>query len=303
MKCICEQCGNEFDGRTNKGVASKYCSRDCWYKAHVSKKPTLVCKNCGNAFVPKHYSKSEHRKDHIVKYCSTKCANEGKKKGVIRICKVCGKEFKILPCELKKAKGLYCSWACQRSTKRNTKKLICQFCGKEFERRVSWTKGNQGKFCSRECKDLGQQYLVGSLNPNYRPDAQRQYCEKWTADLRRRVRAFFNNTCMMCGVTQDEYYTNSGKPKLLHVHHVNYNKNQCCDESVPRLLIPLCVSCHNKTTVKREIWEPILTKLIMNNYGGKCFYTKEEYKQYLIDTKTLNNLSDYPIVTGGENLV
>ena len=258
---------------------------------------SAICPVCGKQFEPRlHHGK-------IQQFCSKPCADKGKIKRIVCICKVCGKKFIRRPCDLRKGTCEYCSYKCSNGLKKNRVALTCNFCGKEFERRKSKAIGTYGKFCSLECKRLGQQYLVGSLNPNYRPDAQRQYCEKWTADLRRRVRAFFNNTCMMCGVTQDEYYTNSGKPKLLHVHHVNYNKNQCCDESVPRLLIPLCVSCHNKTTVKREIWEPILTKLIMNNYGGKCFYTKEEYKQYLIDTKTLNNLSDYPIVTGGENLV
>lgn len=303
MKCTCEQCGKEFDGRINKGVASKYCSRDCWFKAHASKKPTLICKNCGKEFVPKHHSKNEIRKDHIVKYCSRKCQNEGRHKKVKRVCKVCGKKFISRPCDLRKGTGEYCSYKCSNSLKKNSVVLVCQFCGKEFERRVSKTVGNYGKFCSHKCKVLGQQYLNGSLNPNYRQDAQRRYCEKWTPDLRRRVRAFFNNTCMMCGITQDEYHTKSGEPKLLHVHHVNYNKNQCCDEDVPRLLVPLCASCHTKTTVKREIWEPYLTKLIVNNYGGKCFYTKEEYKQLLLEEKILNIVTDYPIVTGGENLV
>lgn len=267
MKCICEQCGNEFDGRTNKGVASKYCSRDCWYKAHVSKKPTLVCKNCGKEFVPKHHSKNEIRKDHIVKYCSRKCQNEGRHKKIKRVCKVCGKKFILRPCDLRKGTGEYCSYKCSNSV---------------------W---------------IGRTDLIGPKNPNYIDGKIREYCEKWTPNLRRRVRAFFNNTCMVCGITQEEYNVKLGKQKLLHVHHVNYNKNQCCDEDVPRLLVPLCASCHTKTTVKREIWEPILTKLIMNNYGGKCFYTKEEYKQLLLEEKILNIVTDYPIVTGGENLV
>ena len=253
-----------------------------------------VCPVCGKEYKPR----INHHK--LQQFCSKECANEGKKKTVVRICKVCGKEFKIYECETRKGKGYYCSYKCSNGTKRNRVARTCQFCGKEFERRKSWTNGNQGKFCSLECKILGQQYLIGPLNPNYKPDTQRKYCEKWTPDLRKRVRVFFNNTCVMCGIHQEDHFTKSGKHKLLHVHHINYNKNQCCDESIPRLLVPLCISCHNKTTVKREIWEPILTKLIINNYGGKCFYTKEEYKQYLIDTKTLNNPSNYPIVTGGD---
>lgn len=279
MKCICVVCGKEFKGRTNKGVASKYCSRDCWYKAHKTKKPTFVCETCGEVFVPKHFSQKEQRKNHVVKYCSKKCQNKGRIKKITRICTVCGKEFDIRLCDLKKSKGLYCSYKCSNSLKKNSIKLICQFCGKEFERRVSWTNGNQGKFCSLDCKIKGQQYLIGPLNPNYRPDAERRYCEKWTPDLRRRVREFFNNTCMICGIHQNNCKT------LLHVHHVNYNKKQCCDENIPRLLIPLCKSCHTQTTVKREFWEPILTNLIMNCYNGRCYYTKEEYKKLLLERK------------------
>lgn len=301
MKCICDQCGKEFDGRTNKGVASKYCSRDCWYKAHASKKPHLICKTCGKEFVPKYHNFNNIRNDKKPKYCSKDCVDKGKKKTVVRICKVCGKEFTRRPSDLRKGTGEYCSWSCQRSTKKNRVSITCQFCGKEFERRVSLTRGNQGKFCCLDCKVKGQDYLIGPKNPNYvNGGAHRGYCEKWTADLRRRVRKFFNNTCVMCGIHQEDHFTKSGKHKLLHVHHVNYNKNQCCDKNIPRLLVPLCISCHNKTTVKREIWEPYLTKLIINNYGGKCFYTKEEYKQIIIREKILNTTNPYPMVTGGE---
>lgn len=96
-----------------------------------------------------------------------------------------------------------------------------------------------------------------------------QYCEKWTSNLRERVRAFFNYQCAECGTLQ-----NGTK---LHIHHVWYNKKLCCDDT-PRSLVPLCASCHGKTHNDREYWSNHFQEMIDLYYGGKCWLTKEEYK-------------------------
>jgi hypothetical protein len=50
-----------------------------------------------------------------------------------------------------------------------------------------------------------------------------QYCEKYTPELRERVRAWFGYMCIECGTPQNG--------KRLSVHHVWYNKKLCCDNS------------------------------------------------------------------------
>jgi len=53
------------------------------------------------------------------------------------------------------------------------------------------------------------------------------YCEKFNAEFRERVRAYFGYVCPECGTPQNG--------RKLAVHHVNYNKKSCCDPDVPRL--------------------------------------------------------------------
>lgn len=98
-----------------------------------------------------------------------------------------------------------------------------------------------------------------------------QYCERWTADLRDRVRAYFGYRCFECGSLQHGRKHN--------VHHVHYNKKTCCDGS-PHDMIPLCPECHSKTNFNRAFWEDHFTTMIYSSDpNGKCFFTKEEMRE------------------------
>lgn len=98
------------------------------------------------------------------------------------------------------------------------------------------------------------------------------YCEKWTSDLRERVRAYFGYTCFECGTPQGN--------RKLSIHHVHYNKKTCCDGS-PHDLVPLCPECHTKTNFNREYWEDHFVEMLYaNDPNGKCFFTKEEMGKF-----------------------
>lgn len=101
-----------------------------------------------------------------------------------------------------------------------------------------------------------------------------QYCEKWTAELRERVRAYFGYVCLECGKTQKD------NGKKLAVHHVWYNKKACCDDS-PRSLVSLCSSCHMKTNNKLEYWSKHFQDIIDTEYDGRCWFTREEMVEFL----------------------
>ena len=127
------------------------------------------------------------------------------------------------------------------------------------ETRQKLSDANRGKFC-------------GSKSPNWRGGTSfGQYCEKFNNEFKERVHAFFGYHCVICGQVW-----HPGDEKL-HVHHVNYNKTACCDES-KRMFVPLCRACHNLTSApnKRGYWRDVFTKLIEQNYGGKSYFTKEE---------------------------
>jgi hypothetical protein len=94
------------------------------------------------------------------------------------------------------------------------------------------------------------------------------YCPLWTKELRRRIRSFFKNECVICGKTTKE------NKKQLCCHHVTYNKMSCCDGK-PVHFAALCVSCHARTNNNRERWELILHRIIDEIYDGKSYYTKK----------------------------
>ena len=111
--------------------------------------------------------------------------------------------------------------------------------------------------------------------------AEVPYCEKWTPEFRERVRAFWSHKCGLCEKPQSENITRTGKVKRLSVHHVHRNKDACCDDTIPWHFIPLCIRCHAKVGGKSKEnhlkWEAELTAIIKTKFGGKCYFTKEEY--------------------------
>jgi hypothetical protein len=132
------------------------------------------------------------------------------------------------------------------------------------------------------------------------------YCPKFNKILKKNVRNFFGNTCVICGKTP-------GRNKAeLAVHHVFTEKMACCETKIEeldgarkrfpkdvarfgenkfseeeikyiRMMVPLCVSCHSKQNNKSEEvpyeetkYRKFFTELILNKYGGKCFSTDGE---------------------------
>ena len=91
------------------------------------------------------------------------------------------------------------------------------------------------------------------------------YCEKFDEPFKERVRAYWDYKCAECG-EQSNY--------KLHVHHVNFDKQTCCNDSQP-LFVPLCRSCHGKTNHDREYWESHFTTLIIEKHNGICYLPKE----------------------------
>lgn len=90
------------------------------------------------------------------------------------------------------------------------------------------------------------------------------YCPKFNRDFKERVREFFVRRCAECGKEE------KCESRKLSVHHVNFNKMACCDDTKP-LFVPLCRSCHSATNSNRDYWQARFTNLIETKYGGKCW--------------------------------
>jgi hypothetical protein len=144
---------------------------------------------------------------------------------------------------------------------------------------------------------------AGSKHPRWGGGPKKQlYCEKWTPELRERVRIRFshifgNRQCFECGKLESNNIDKYGKQTRLEVHHVYYNKKMCCDDS-ERLLIPLCKSCHSKTSAfgrkSKEEWiDYFIGKLNDINFNGVCWISKEEYATHKLASYKLRRSVKY----------
>ena len=187
---------------------------------------------------------------------------------VKRVCPICGKVFYTHPCKIKKGWGIYCSKKCMGIGNTIEIEKTCPVCGKVFYTKPGYIKSGKGIYCSPECRGIAQR---GENSPNWKGGLSFEpYCILFNNEFKERVRAFFDNKCAVCGKTKEE------NGRSLCIHHVNYDKKTCCNDS-ERLFVPLCMSCHSKTNRNRKQWEEYFKDLIKNKYGGKCYYTKEEY--------------------------
>lgn len=153
----------------------------------------------------------------------------------------------------------------------------CSYCGKIVKKHRSAVKDNSLIFCSIECRSMYNTYRqLGKDNPMYKNGSSYgDYCEKFNAEFKRRVRAYMGNECIICGITKEQ-----NNNRNIGVHHVFSNKQACCDDTPPMFAL-LCMSCHFRETHYHE-YTDIIIKKIQDQFGGKCFYTKEEYKELVL---------------------
>jgi hypothetical protein len=105
---------------------------------------------------------------------------------------------------------------------------------------------------TRSCGCFRSEFLSGEGNPNWQGGISYEpYCRKFTEKLKEKIREEYGRMCVLCGKSE---FLNKQK---LDVHHVDYNKEQGCNGKNWKLL-PLCHSCHTKTTFNREYYENLL---------------------------------------------
>ena len=125
-----------------------------------------------------------------------------------------------------------------------------------------------GKGRKQSCEHVTKrtERLKGEGNPQWKGGISFEpYCPKFNDRFKERVRAFFGYQCVECGIMQ-----NGTK---LSVHHVNFDKGTCCNNSIP-LFVTLCKVCHPKTNHNRLFWEYWFTEMINHQFGGKCYLTE-----------------------------
>jgi len=273
----CEECGKDFIVEKNRREKARFCSQHCkgiWLAKHEKIQPPPVMTG----------------------------ANHPRWKGgdLIKKCEVCGKEYLVE--RTREDSARFCSTKCagiwlsknnvgEKNPKWRRVTKSCIECGKVMI--VKNKDKDRAKFCSRSCQGKWMaKNLIGANNSNW-TGGPKDYCEKWTLEFRRRIRAFFDYKCAECGTPQND--------KLLHCHHVYYDKKACCSVNEngkyfsnlgirsnpysfeiigdPNKFIALCDRCHKSTSGKknREYWARHFEEIINNYYLGKSYFTKEEY--------------------------
>lgn len=226
----------------------------------------VVCKQCKMPFKTWNYKLKSGR----GKFCSKICLYESRKiKKPIRICKQCGKEFEARQELINYGREpKFCSQKCSHESQKKRIETSCSWCGTKIYERPSKINNVNDIFCSKDCyKKWSSHKMSGSNNHSWMGGISYEpYCILFNNEFKERVRTFFKHKCVECGKPQEN--------KKLHVHHVNYHKDSCCDKNIIPLFVALCHQCHTATNFNREYWEKRFTKLINEKYGGKCYLPK-----------------------------
>jgi len=87
LKCICQECGKEFEIQPHRKKTAKYCSKECKYKVvsravkliwslEKKKRVVLTCHNelCKKPFIAPYYDRNKR------KYCCIECYFQARRK-------------------------------------------------------------------------------------------------------------------------------------------------------------------------------------------------------------------------------
>lgn len=109
------------------------------------------------------------------------------------------------------------------------------------------------------CLKCGHKFQ-GRPNSKLCPDCNESgYCYKFNVDCREHNRDKYNRKCFFCDINEADC------DRKHSIHHVDYNKNQGCDDTPDWKLIPLCRRCHGITGGKqknRDIWKARIIYLL-----------------------------------------
>ena len=119
---------------------------------------------------------------------------------------------------------------------------------------VSYTKGTKGM-----CKPNSGSFKKGQFSLEKHPfwkggKSFEPYGIDFNNQLKETIRRRDNYMCQECNHTQEQLRYK------LHVHHIDYNKNN----NNPKNLISLCKSCHSQANFDRSDWENYFNKILNN---------------------------------------
>ena len=130
------------------------------------------------------------------------------------------------------------------------RKASIQHCG-------NISKANKGRKFSKEHR-LHISEAVSGKNHNNWQGGISFYSLEFTNELKSKIRCRDSHKCQNCGITEEEHVNQS--KKLLPVHHIDYDKQNCKESN----LITTCISCNVKANYNKDYWYAYYTYLMEN---------------------------------------
>jgi endogenous inhibitor of DNA gyrase (YacG/DUF329 family) len=212
--------------------------------------------------------KNQHSVDMLGLLIGAKNPNWNPDYPLYKECEKCGKPLtrKQIPCEQR-----FCSHKCASIVNHRPMTDAAK-----IKRAKTWELHGtpmEGKHHSFETRKKISYLQLGISEDEWQGFVStHQYCYKWTDPIlkvRKRVRAFFNDTCVICGRTKEE---NGGAH--MSVHHVGRDKSACCEGiKSDWLFVTTCKHHHKHDPTSQQTFREIIAL----QYGGKCMLTLNDY--------------------------
>lgn len=154
----------------------------------------------------------------------------------------------------------------------------CSFCMQE--RREGFNFKHQKKCNCIKCK-LIRKELSGKKHPAYGnipwnfdkefyekfgiKKSSYPYNDKFTYRLKRKLREFYDNRCVVTGMSNNEHKKLYGRH--LFIHHWNYNKI----EIDPYWMVPVCQTINNLAEQDKEGWMSLFGGIVQEHYSNKNY--------------------------------
>jgi hypothetical protein len=227
----------------------------CIYCGKEIGKKSIRCHICSN-----HFRKGESRPNHKREYTEKEnfCIDCGIKidNRAIR-CVECYKKYNI---------------GSHNGNYKEGKYIInkCLDCGVSISPKANRCKSCEDKIRHLKNKDMYYKFGIGILNPMYNihrfgnknPNyidgrSFEEYPMEWTDELKESIRKRDNYICQNCGMTEEEHLIVIGR--VLDVHHIDYNKQNCNENN----LISTCIWCNVRANKNREHWQKLYQDKIL----------------------------------------
>lgn len=256
----CSSCASKGKNNSNYKHHETYCI-DCKKKISFG---TKRCRKCNILFLRNNPELNSNYKNgkHLLEYYCKDCGKQiSKTTGIYGTghCRICIEKYKKYPSregknnnQFKDGHTLiqhYCE-ICHKEITNNAQK--CRSCA-QIERLKD--SKNHPMFGSERI-DL-QIKFAGEGNPMWQGGiANNPYPLEWSKRLKESIRDRDNHECQLCNV-KEKYLD-----RLLHVHHIDYNKENSEEEN----LISLCHKCHVKTNGNRDYYYAYFIAIIEELY-------------------------------------